>query len=600
MRPVPTPLRGFGTVNGHIWQTEPEPVNPRCTALRRSVLRSVFRCALTFQLLGLLSSQRYRTLSLSLSFAPTPTSDYYPPSRGLETVPQIHFPSCWSPTSWSIPYGLYIMEIASADEIFAAHVVIRSHEFQVESVDIAIQDVLRRLQKLRAKRSYHLDTIAKCRGSISLARRAPDDVLALIFEHAAAGGWVNAPLVTSQVCAKWRRASFVPRVWSYIHISSESLNPVAKTRLWLSRALQAPLSVTIDVRVFDPHMLDAFELILEHASQWHTLTLNTRFAQQANDILSQCRRPTPYLQTVNITSFSIGVATEQGVDELTGVADAFADAPSLSYVRIVSNRFPVSVPQSVVNLSLQLDDIVSSRPSLPAALQMLGTLPALRSLTLVIPRQFVQIINSGDGPTPETVTCMHHLERLIIDAPPDFNTILQSIQAPTLQYLHLRSTEPPLNHPHEGTGEALLQFLKSSKPPMKLLELHDVDIRRDDFVQCFLSLPLLEELRLHETEISNDALLSLHGPMGACPRLKRLDLRWCEQLAGRALVDLVRSRADSSGNRRGSFDPIKEITVTNCALIDEASVLDLAHATVCSAVVRDLEDHCCTLRHYQC
>ena len=488
------------------------------------------------------------------------------------------------------------MEIASAEEIFAVHAVIHSHELEVESMDITIQDLLRQLQQLHAKRAYHLDAIAKCRGSISLARRAPDDVLALIFEHAAAGGWTNAPLVISQVCTKWRRASFVPCVWSHIHLSSESLDPVAKTRLWLSRALQSPLSVTIDVRVFDPHILDAFELILEHASQWRTLTLNTRFAQQASDILSQCRRPTPYLHTVDITSFSIGVATEQGLDELSGVADAFAYAPSLSHVRIVSNRFPVSVPQSVVDLSLQLADVASSRPSLSAALQMLGTLPVLRCLTLVIPRHFVQIIYSGDDPTQET--CLHHLERLVIDAPPDFNAILRSIQTPALQYLHLRSTEPPLNFPHQGTGEALLQFLKSSKPPMKLLELHDVDICRDDFVQCFLSLPLLEELRLHETEISNDALFPLHGPMGACPRLKRLDLRWCEQLAGQALVDLVQSRADSSGNRRGSFDPIEEITVINCALVDEGSVLDLAHATVCSVVVRNLEDHCRTPRHY--
>ncbi|KAF8485057.1 hypothetical protein DFH94DRAFT_689402 [Russula ochroleuca] len=459
------------------------------------------------------------------------------------------------------------MEIASADEIFAAQAIIRNHELEVECIDITIQNVLRQVQQLRSKRAYHLDTIAKCRGSISLARRAPDDVLALIFEHAAAGGWVNAPLVTSQVCAKWRRASFVPRAWSHVHLTSESLDPVAKTRLWLSRALQSPLSVTVDVRVF---------------------------VQQANDILSQCLRPFPYLHTVHITSFSIGVATEQGMDELTGFADAFADAPLLSHVCMVSNRFPVSVPQTVVDLSLQLSDIASSRPSLSAALEMLGTLPALRGLTLIIPRHFVQMIYSNEDPTPET--CLHHLERLIIDAPPDFNVVLQYLQAPVLQYLHIRSTEPPLNHPHDGTGEALLRFLRSSKPPMKLLELHDVDIRRDDFVQCFLSLPLLEELRLHETEISNDALLSLHGPMGACPRLKRLDLRWCEQLVGQALVDLVQSRVDSNGNRRGSFDPIEEITVINCALVDESSVLNLAHATVCSVVVKSLEDHCRTLR----
>jgi hypothetical protein len=490
------------------------------------------------------------------------------------------------------------MEIVSAEEIFAVHAVIQGHELEVELMDITIQDLLRQRQRLYAKRAYHLDAIAKCRGSISLARRAPDDVLALIFEHAAAGGWANAPLVISQVCTKWRRASFVPRVWSHIRLSSKSLDPVAKTRLWLSRALQSPLSVTIDVRVFDPRVLDAFELILERASQWRTLTLNTRFSQQASDILSQCRRPTPYLHTVDITGFSIGVATEQGLDELSGVADAFADAPFLSHVCIVSNRFPVSVPQSVVDLFLQLTGVASSRPSLSAALQMLGTLSALRCLTLVIPTYFVEIIYSGDDPTPET--CLHHLERLIIDAPPDFSAILQSIQAPALQYLHLRSTESLLNDPHEGTGEALLQFLMSSKPPMKLLELHNVDICRDDFVQCFLSLPLLEELRLHETEISSDALFPFHGPMGACPRLKRLDLRWCEQLVGQALVDLVQSRADSNGNRRGSFDPIEEITVINCTLVDEGSVHDLAHATVSSVVVRNLEDHYCTPRHYQC
>lgn len=488
------------------------------------------------------------------------------------------------------------MDIASADEIIAVHAIIREHELEVESIDIAIQNVLRQAHQLRAKRIHHLDTIAKCRGSISLARWAPDDVLALIFEHAAAGGWANAPLVASQVCSKWRRASFTPRVWSHVHLTSGIQDPVARTRLWLSRALHSPLFVTIDVQGFDPRILDAFDLILEHASQWHALTLSTNYVQQANDLVSQCRRHFPYLHTVNIKSFSVGLFTEQAVDELTGFAGAFADAPLLSYSRVVSNKFPVSVPRTVVDLSLQLSDIVSPRPSLSKALQMLGALPALRSLSLVISGRIVHIIY-GEDSTPET--CLYHLERLTIDAPPDFNAVLRSIQAPVLQYLHLRSTESPLNRPHDGTGEALLRFLRSSKPPMKLLELHDVDIPHDDFVQCFLSLPLLEELRLHETEISDDALLSLHGPMGACPRLKRLDLRWCEQLAGKALVDLVRSRADSNGDRRGSFDPIEEITVINCALVDESSVLDLAHTTVCSVVVRGLEDHCRTLRHHQ-
>lgn len=495
--------------------------------------------------------------------------------------------------SWVYSNG---MERASADEILAVRATIHSHELEIESIDLTIQKILREIQQLRAKRRHHLDAIAKCRGSISFAWRAPDEVLALIFEHCAASGWANAPLVTSQVCAKWRRASFFPRVWSHIHLTSDSLHPVVKARLWLSRALRSPLCITVDVRVLDPYLLNAFELILDHASQWRTLTVSTRFVQQATDVLSQCRRSIPSLHTLVVTSFSIGVATELGVDELAGLEDAFVNAPSLSGIRIVCNRFPPNLPQTVVNLSLELTDIQSSLPSLSAALQMLGTLPTLQSLTLVISPYFAQIVNSVEGTASDT--CFYRLERLIIDAPPDFDKVLRHIQAPILRYLHLRSTEPPLNHLDEGTCEALLQFLRSSTPPIRLLELHDVDIRRDDLVQCFFSLPLLEELRLHETKISNGALSPLHGPKGACPRLKRLDLRWCEQLAGQALVDLVRSRADSSGDQPASFDPIEEITVINCPLVNE-SILDLAHATVCSVVVRNLEDHCCTLRHYR-
>jgi len=169
---------------------------------------------------------------------------------------------------------------------------------------------------------------------------------------------------------------------------------------------------------------------------------------------------------------------------------------------------------------------------------------------------------------------LHYLECLIIEAP-DFNQILKQTKTPVLRYLHLWSSELPSDHPHEGT------------------ELHDVDICQNDFMQCFLSLRLLEELGLHETEISSNALRSLHGPTGACPRLKRLHLRWCKRLVGQALVHLVQSRVDQSGNRSGSCDPIEEITVAYRALVDESSVIELAPFTVShSDVVRDLEDHC--------
>jgi hypothetical protein len=475
------------------------------------------------------------------------------------------------------------MNGTSVDESLAILATIRNHDLGTESLDATLS-LLRRVQQFCAQEARHTEIIAKCPGSSSLALHAPDDVLALIFEQCASDVWANAPLVLSHVCSKWRRASFAPRVWSLIYLSGNSLDPVAKTRLWLSRALHSPLHVIVDVRVLQPSLLKAFELILDHASQWRSLYLNTRFVRQASEVLSQCRRPVPKLRTVDVTCFSIGVATEEGVDELAGLDDAFSDAPSLSWVRIMSNRFPLGLPKSVIELSMELADIVTSRPSLSVVLHMLAQLPALRSLTLTIPPHFARVIqNDGDI---KSESYLHHLERLVIYALPGFNEVLRHIHAPALRSLHLRSKEPPPNHPHEGTGEALLQFLKSSNQ-IKLLELHDVVIRRDDFVQCFSSLPLLEELRLSETEIADDALLSLHGPNGSCPRLKRLDFHWCKQLPGQALVELVRSRIGPDDAARTSSDPIEQINVINCTCADESSILDLANATVCSVVVRN-------------
>lgn len=479
------------------------------------------------------------------------------------------------------------MNRATADEILALLATIRSHEIGPDTRETT-KSLFRQVQQFCAQAARHTETTAKCPGSSSLALRAPDDVLALIFEHCASDVWANAPLVLSHVCSKWRQASFAPRVWSFIYLSGDSLDAVAKTRLWLSRALHSPLDVIVDVRVVEPYLLKAFELILDHASQWCSLYLSTRFVRQASEILSQCRRPFPKLRSVEVTAFSIGVATEEGVDELAGLDDAFSDAPSLSRVRIVSNRFPPSLPKSVIELSMELADVVSSRPSLSVVLHMLGRLSALRSLTLIIHPHFARVIqNDGDL---KTETYLHHLERLVTHALPGFNEVLRHIHAPALRSLHLRSKEAPPNHPHEGTGEVLFQFLKTSSPQIKLLELQHVVIRRDDFEQCFASLPLLEELRLRQTEIADDALLALHGPNGSCPRLKRLDLHWCKQIPGQALVELVRSRIGPDGAARTSSDPIEQITLINCACVDESSILDLANAAVCSVVVRNFAD----------
>jgi F-box-like len=487
------------------------------------------------------------------------------------------------------------MDRPSPDEIRTARETIRNHEREVNSIDITISGLSEKLCQLKAERKSCLDVIAKCRGLLSLAPRLPDDVLILIFEHSVRE-WVRAPLVVSGVCAKWRRASFFPRLWSHIQIYRDSangkdsnLNAVARTHLWLSRALQSPLYVTFD----DDTMPCGYasELILDRASQWRTLTVRTSYVSQASAILSKCRRPLPNLHSLHV------ICEKEHEDELflIGLEEVFVNAPSLSVIRIFSNSFPPSLPQTVVDLYLDLNCSCRRSFCLSDA-KVLTPLPALQKLqrlTLVIDPQYSQPIITPEDLVPNI--CLQHLECLIIHTQAGYyNPILRYLRTPILRCLHLQQSQLSryCKHHREDIGKILLQFLRSSKPPIRLLELIDVDIPSDDMAQCFFSLPLLEELCLDRSAISEDALFPLYGPKGTCPRLKRVFLYQCKNLAGQALIDLVRSRVDSSGNQSGpSFDRIEKITVIHCALVNDSHILDLARITVCNVVEWDLEDH---------
>jgi hypothetical protein len=99
------------------------------------------------------------------------------------------------------------------------------------------------------------------------------------------------------------------------------------------------------------------------------------------------------------------------------------------------------------------------------------------------------------------------------------------------------------------------------------------------FGACFAAAPALEELRLHWSDIAPGTLAALGS---ACPRLARLDLRWCALLEGGAIVDLVRARQGA----------IEEVAVLNCPIVEERDVLELAALTVCRVTLRAQGDPC--------
>lgn len=188
------------------------------------------------------------------------------------------------------------------------------------------------------------------------------------------------------------------------------------------------------------------------------------------------------------------------------------------------------------------------------------------------------------------------LRTLVLVGSADMFEVLPHLLASSLTRLYLRSSIDPLGYPDQNTGSYITRFISVSSPPLELFELHDIDLTSAEFTTCFAGLPRLKELRLHESEISDSIIQKFHGPGPLCPLLNRLDLRWCGQVTGRALVELVRTRLSMA--RDGCIDiigvppaSIDVITVINCSFVEEQHIYNLAQTSVCQ-VVMEADDYC--------
>ncbi|KAI0786425.1 hypothetical protein C8Q75DRAFT_855774 [Abortiporus biennis] len=524
-------------------------------------------------------------------------------------------------------------------EIAAAQSEISTHEQEVANLQVSIRYLQLQILQLSAKQAEHQRHISRHKGVLTLARRIPAEVLAKIFEDCVRSGWSRAPIVVAHVCSQWRAAAqSYPRVWSRIYADASNGEVIGRTKFWLKMARKAPLHITVVVpRAAHPYLLaEVINLLLGHADQWRTFTLETDIAVQARTISARLLEVDvnfPSLQHINlIVGECIDGDLDQMDDDSISIADTFSSerAPLLSSLRVACNILPmISYPSHIHHLDLSVKESTAFRPlSADSLLSLFETLPDLTSLTLSLPLEYDHPF--VDDPDPLRYVELEQLETLILYGPTDLNRILFHIRAPSITNLHLRSLEDK-GYRQAPIGPSLIHFLRSSMPsffnshPLKVLELHDIDLTPHFFNLCLTILDNLEELRLHESSISEDTLRMLNRRVGRptyCPKLQRLVLRWCGHLPGHPLVDLVRSRnvvetssstgVETSLNIPGGFTddfeeevlPIEEVAVINCCFVEEKDVLDLAKMTTCRVIVRDTDycytnDCCGNLRYRQ-
>lgn len=561
----------------------------------------------------------------------------------------------------------------SPEDILAANTEIRRHELAISSIHSRIASLLTEVAQLRVEEADHQAAIRTCKGVTTLARLIPDELLAQIFQHCVADGWTLAPVVVSAVCSAWRRAARAPRVWSHVYVNCSAPDAHARTRYWLGMARAAPLDVTL-VSVWNPtwQLEELMDLLVQHSPRWRALSIDSTSLYQVNVLLARialARARTPALRQVTIqTEVHFDETVDDGATDVVGLADALTPitAPALTTLRYVANvapRTPI-FPAHLQHLALVVNESPVARPlSANDLLTALAGVPQLRSLTLSMPLHYEHPYVLL--PDVDRAVILPLLTTLTMYGPTDLNELLFHLRAPQVKSLHLRSLED-MGYRQQPIAPSLLWFLESSSPaslaaesefasepapdvpllppsepgsasravPLELLELHDIDVSPEAFVRIFRALPFLRELRLHESSISGGTLRALHGPRGLCPRLARVDFRWCGHLSGRALVVLVRSRLPDwgraevdgvdAGGRTAEADleeamgvevlnpgaaglssgasgdepretavPFEEVAVINCCFVEEQDVLDLARLTTCRVVLReDADDYC--------
>lgn len=486
----------------------------------------------------------------------------------------------------------------SEEDVRNAKEKIAHHELMIFSLNSQISDLLYKVRIIEEEKKARTQAISKCKGVITLARRIPGELLAKIFKQCIIDGWTRAPIVVSQVCSSWREAARTPSVWSHLYIDCDNGDPVARCQLWLRMARQSLLDITLRATEHCPSLNDVLDTIIEHQAQWKSFTLETSSTQTANYIFNRCSGSTPMLTEVlvRLGDSSISSPFPEGFQELakiTALSSAFKDASNLIRLTVFADtpQSWVGLPQ-LTRLSLQLNlcQFHAARSIFASdIIEALIMSPNLRHLSLTIPRTDRR---DFELESHSEAVVFQELVSLCINFPIPSLAFIQHLRAPKLQRLYLRCPDDPNGFAGEPTRLALRRFIRESAPPLKMMELYDVDIAQDDFIYLFSRLSTLEELRLHGSEILDETLQCISPPMSLLPHLTRIDFRWCGHISGVALESIVQNRFTSVMNGP-SLSPITELTVINCSVVNEQNIVEISGYCICRLKMPEEDNFCC-------
>lgn len=234
------------------------------------------------------------------------------------------------------------MRIPTPTEVNISKAVIDAYEVKVEELEVEMDELRKQLDELEAQHKRYRRVIRKERRFISIARRLPPELLALIFSFRVGGEFSYRLAIPMRVCKTWYHAvvSCCAPLWSCVRVDGHTRRewwngalgsptvPMPSTapvigylRACTTYSREVPLTINIDLGElaqslgagpYDPNEVNVMRCLRtlvggdgEHLPRWRSLSLHAGARINLDqDILQIFYQEVPNLMFLHLQNFS--------------------------------------------------------------------------------------------------------------------------------------------------------------------------------------------------------------------------------------------------------------------------------------------------------
>lgn len=406
----------------------------------------------------------------------------------------------------------------------------QSHQLSdLQSETAYVQTLLHSL----VQSQYHLKRELNARSAPIL--QLPPELLSEIFIIYASGSvwseWIRrhrSPLILGKVCNSWRELAWsIPKLWSSIWLELWRNKDPALVDQWLVRSGKLPLSICASLHSSTSLAVVAvLDVVARHAERWFRVIFNIPLS--CYDVFECVKGRLHSLEYISLQVEE----TEEERDTL----EMFGIAAQLHTVRL-KGYFPFLLPTA------QLKTLCIDNDYVDECLDILRLSPLVNC-------EFKVVRHSLGGMPPNVFAAeLESLKISILDDPAVLAMIFDTLTVPAAREFICQGLDV-IDFPHAS----FISLMSRSSCSLQILCLDSFDISDSDLIECLRAVPLLRELILDYTNITEELFRMLHPghPSNSnlsnvlLPRLERFEYSGDLGIDFTVLISLLCSRWDQS------------------------------------------------------